>query len=160
MIALITIIAGFAYAFWKARADADRPLLTRVDAETIIQGNRGNIERCLNGMEDAYFFLDFYISQDQDAGINVDIVPLYRSPPPSTYGIEHPRIYVDEAKGYDGVEAVRRHLNESEEQKLSITSPDVNFCLIDAISDEIRAFKLSPRSAFIHRYVTDSCCGV
>ena len=158
LIALTIIVAGFTFAFWKARVDADRPVLTRIDTEAIVQGNRGNIERCLSKLDDNYHFLDFYISHDQDAGINIDIVPFWKSDGNS--GTEHPRIFVDRAKAHEGEVAVRDHLSQSAEQKLSITSPDTNFCIIESLANDVRGFQLPAGSAFIHRYITDSCCGV
>jgi hypothetical protein len=163
-IATLIIIGGFGLAFWQAERSSDnRPLLTRLDAESILQKNGGNIHQCLESLKERLWLVDFYFRHDDAADINIDVIPFASASDfgPDT-GIQHPRLKQKEAASYDGIDSVESDLLRPGWQReiLGVTSPTVNQCVIDSISDETRHFKLDKGAAFVHRFITKWCCGI
>ena len=73
MIALASIVCGFALAFWKEHHASKKPVLARLDAEALVQRYRGNIEACLRTGHSKAVFLDFVFTQRSDGGIHISI---------------------------------------------------------------------------------------
>jgi hypothetical protein len=71
-LAFLAIVGGFALAYWNA-SHANKRVLTRVDAEAILENNRGNIERCIRSIKEAKI-LNFFFGFDTDSRIAVDIL--------------------------------------------------------------------------------------
>jgi hypothetical protein len=123
--------------------------LTRVEVETFLQANRGNIEACLSRRRKKYFYIDFVFLGGDDHAINVDIVPGEQASPEAVF--MHPQLKIEEAKGYGHEEVIDEAHSKN---KLSVIAPDVNGCIVGSIKNELDRFYLQNNQGFIHRYVT------
>lgn len=176
VLAILLILAGFGLAYW--RADQRRALkpINRIDAEALLQRNRGNIERCVGGLDALY--LDFVFSERPDSDLSVDVVlgkkqtefqahPLYLEA-----GIEESsRLPLDlfmpkeTARRYraGGLAFISGRMAAypdvtiaASTGKLSALSPEANLCLIETLQPGLNSFAgVSPGPVLIHRYITD-----
>jgi hypothetical protein len=181
-IAALVVALGFALAFYRAYSTSRPTALTRIAAETIVQQNRGNIERCLANIDLRPEFLDIIITQTQ-GGIGADLVMGEVSDLSQVY---HPKTCADEEAFnfglaswqkifaiFDEKEVIRQNPSDLTRcyriyddehydptpyqvtfgERLSINYPDVNGCILNALRPELITFdKVTP---FVHRYVTD-----
>ena len=149
-------------------------MLTRLEAETIIQSNRGNIERCVRGFNKT-LYLDFVFLERSDSPLNLDVIlgtkvaefgahPMFLESG-ITDGREF-RSYISDSRKYEGRELTAFITGRSpaypdvslaiSSGKLSVLSPDVNRCLIETLKSELSVFSgIQPGPTLIHRYITD-----
>jgi len=128
--------------------------LTRVEVESILQTNRGNIERCLSRLEKNYFYLDFMFTQGSDKAINIDILTGQEALPQLAF--YHPQLRKKEVENYGRHEALRQN-SVYGDRKLSVIAPDINGCILNTIKDLIKNYRLGHlEEGFIHRYITDT----
>ena len=153
VLALIVTVGTILLRFYELRTANNRQSLqlTRVEAETLLQSNRGNIERCLSRLPQKYFYVDFVFTDGEDHAVNVDVIPGQKA----SQEIEflHPALRkkeVEDIGGHDALQLLSRA------NKLSVTAPDVNGCIIGTLKEGIRRYSLQDGNAgFVHRYITD-----
>jgi len=148
IISFITVICTFAFSFYKVYIENEKNQneLSRLEAEVIIQKNRGNIERCISVKED-FYVLDFVFRHDKDAGITIDIFSnhnLWDELEPEEDPAHPGMIVYYEMLAKSGVNKV----------KLGVQYPDINKCLIETLKDEVNNHVLKTDSGFVHRYIT------
>lgn len=184
ILSLLTVIFGFILTYIKTNESRSIIKMTRVDAERFIQRNRGSIERCINNYSD-WYYLDF-IFTEKNSVINIDIVPgkliardyynpAYIALPHGIYkGTEvMGRLDTNFLKKWDSRTLyvfIGVHPNISyvePKKKLSATHPNVNYCIIDILAEDIKKYSvitaekgvgLKFENMLVHRYLTDKGC--
>jgi hypothetical protein len=123
--------------------------LTRVETETFLQANRGNIDRCLSRLSKRYYYIDFVFLQGDDGAVNMDVIPGENVEPEREF--MHPQLRKEEVETYSGHEVLS--LARSAD-KLSVSDPDVNGCIVGTLKNELARYSLKPGKGFVHRYIT------
>jgi len=150
-IAVLIILLVLGKTLYECKAEAVARRLTRVEVETFLQPNRGNIERCLARLPRKYFYLDFVFTEGDDNAVNVEIIPGQEAKPDTEF--LHPSLRKRQVEGIDGHGALSF---SSTATKLSVTAPDVNGCIVGTLRDELRRYSFAGWEAgFVHRYITD-----
>ncbi|MDO6477253.1 hypothetical protein Q4520_17670 [Alteromonas sp. 1_MG-2023] len=158
LLALVIAVGSIGLKYYELYLDSsqkneDKPL-TRVEVESILQSDRGNIERCLSIYDKSYYYIDFIFTQGEDNAINVDILAGQETNSETEF--LNPRLMKEEVKHYGGHEALRLK-STYRDRKLSVIAPDINGCILSTIKDEIGKYSLAHwEKGFIHRYITDA----
>ena len=116
-------------------------VLTRLEAEAILQKHRPSIERCVKKVG-WVLYLDFVFTHERPGGIGVDIFS--GSAAGADVDPAHPRLFIpEEFKPFPG------------STKLSAAFPDVNGCIVDVIRGDVSPWVLDGGARLAHRYLTD-----
>ncbi len=148
--------------------------LTRLEAEALIQNNRGNIERCVRDLDET-LYLDFVFSVRPYSALNLDIIignkvaEFGTHPASLESGVRDGKelvYYLPDPEKYNGKEFTAFVTGEyyaypevsiaTPSGKLGVIFPDVNRCLIETLKSDLSLFaSIKPGPALIHRYITD-----
>lgn len=143
ILAFLIIYWSEVVRFSQILLQSKKETLTRLETENILQGNRGNIERCISNLQKEYFYIDFLFNYGE-GGINIDIFP-----PTDSQGFFHPSLKAKEVER----NSIDYYFNRKD--KLSVIFPEVNKCIVETIKDKFKDFTLAKSEPFAHRYITD-----
>jgi len=144
-LALFAVVGTITLKFYELekRTSKNQLVLSRLDAENILQKHRGNRERCI-GKLSLCLFLDFVFQGQAEAGLNVDVFAGSDAIVSGDVEFMHPRLKLPGMFGeFPG------------RQKLSVTFPDINRCIVDALRGDLQVYHLADGTSFAHRYITD-----
>ncbi|TXL03862.1 hypothetical protein BMR07_13990, partial [Methylococcaceae bacterium CS1] len=142
IISVIALVGSMGYKFYELYLQGDKKIiLDRLIAESSLQAQRGNIERCVAKSNlKKLLYMDFEFSQ-HDKGLNIDIRPSRDSCMDGYFELSHYRVpYFQNGSDRLGY-------------KLSETNPDLNGCIVG--SDSFAKYKLEKGNALRHTFALD-----
>ena len=146
VVAVICILGGFGLAFWQAYSQiGTSKKLNRLEAEDILQSNRGNIERCIS-QHDVWPSIEVlaFLFSTGEGGLGVDIFDALNFPKPDGG--------MDPAHPHAGVVIGS---TDTQYIKVSVWKPELNQCLISRLT-ELKGFSgVENNKPFVHVIFTD-----
>jgi len=127
---------------------------TRVEAETFLQANRGNIEVCLMRLASKFYYIDFVFLPGDNGAVNVDVIPGEETADWKEF--MHPRLRKREVEEYSQDEVIRSWRSAG---KLSVIAPGVNGFIVGTLKNELDRYSLLEGQGFVHRYITRQVYG-